>query len=129
MDSQDERQGKEWDALYEELGVLLERYGKEDARGEGDFWIVDDNWGSVQHKVCVTRLAFLTQPLALDIQRLLQNYSLDWGVLLSLDKPGLRPDPNDVGVAVTKSNIEELWNVARMERVHGSEFRWGRLAS
>jgi hypothetical protein len=120
----DQRQDQEWQALYAELAALLERHGKQDPYGEGDFWIVDDNWGSPQHKVCIFRLSFLTRPLALEIQRLIRQYSLPWEVLLSLDNPEHRPTPDDLGVTVRKADIEEAWSQDRMQRAFGSEFRW-----
>jgi hypothetical protein len=120
----DQRLDEEWQALYAELTSLLERHGKQDPFGDGDFWIVDDSWGSPQHKVCIFRLPFLTRPLALEIQRLIRQYSLPWEVLLSLDNPEHRPTPDDLGVTVRKADIEEAWSQDRMQRAFGSEFRW-----
>ena len=124
MDAHDKRQAKEWEALYEELGALLEKRGTQDPYGHGDFWIVDDNYGTPQHKVCVTRISFLTRPLAVEVQRVLRKYSLAWEVLFSLDKAELRPTPEDLGVLVRKSDIQEHWNTKRMQKAFGKEFRW-----
>lgn len=91
MDTHADHQEKEWDALYAELGALLGKHGTENAFGDADFWIVDDNYGNPQHKVCMHRIAFLTRPLAIEVQRVLRKYSLAWEVLFSLDKEGMRP--------------------------------------
>ena len=120
----DERQGQEWKALYAELQALLGKHGKEDPYGNGDFWVVDDNYGSLQHKVCVFEVSFITRPLALEVQRVLRKHSLSWEVLFSFDKADARRDPNDLGVSVHKAKIEECWNVERMEKAFGAEFRW-----
>lgn len=117
-------QEREWQTLYKELTGLLERHGKQDAHGRGDFWIVDDNYGSTQHKVCVTRLSFLTRPIAADVQRLLRNYTLGWEVLFSLDDEKMRPTPDDLGVSVRKTDIRECWSSERMRKAFGAEFRW-----
>jgi len=117
-------QGQEWQALYKELTALLERHGKQDAHGNGDFWIVDDNYGSAQHKVCVTRLRFLTRPIAANVQRLLRKYTLGWEVLFSLDDEKMRPTPDDLGISVRKTEIREFWSSERMRKAFGAEFRW-----
>ena len=125
MTVQQDVQAKEWEALYDELGALLEKHGTQNPFGEGDFWLVDDNYGSPQHKVCVTRITFLTRPLAVEVQRTLQKYSLGWEVLLSLDKPELRPTDDDLGVLVRKSDIKEYWSAKRMKAEFDTDFRWG----
>jgi hypothetical protein len=122
--TEQDRQRQEWEALYSEVQALLTKYGKEDQYGNGDFWIVDDNYGLSQHKVCVFQVSFITRPLALEVQRALRKHSLPWEVLFAFDKPDSRRDPNDLGVSVHKSKIEECWNVERMEKAFGSEFRW-----
>ena len=125
MTTREEHQAKEWDALYEELEALLRKHGTQNPYGDGDFWIVDDNYGTPQHKVCVTRVSFLTRPLAVEVQRVLRRYALAWEVLFSLDKADLRPTENDLGILVRKSDIQELWSTERMQRAFGKEFRWG----
>jgi hypothetical protein len=125
VDTLDKCEEKEWDALYVELGALLEKHGTQSPYDDGDFRIVDDNYGTPQHKVCVTRLSFLTRPLAVEIQRVLRKYSLAWEVLLSLDKAELRPTENDLGVLVRKSDIQEHWSAERMQKAFGKEFLWG----
>jgi hypothetical protein len=118
-------QEREWDELYEQIRRVLGAFGREDAFGEGDFWLVDDNYGSPQHKVCVVRLRFLTPEVAAATQRLLVRYSLAWQVLFSLDSPSLRPTEEDVGLVVERSGITEFWDRSRMTKAHGRDFRWG----
>ena len=124
METYEQCQEREWEALYAELAELLQRHGREDPFGNHDYWIVDDNYGSPQHKVCVARLSFITRPLAHGVQRVIRKYSLPWEVLFSLDKDDLRPTSEDMGITVRKADIEECWNVERMERAFGAEFRW-----
>ena len=63
-------------------------------------------------------------PLRTGVQRVIRKYSLPWEVLFSLDKDDLRPTSEDMGITVRKADIEECWNVERMERAFGAEFRW-----
>jgi hypothetical protein len=115
---------QEWKVLYSELRAVLEKHGREDPFGNGDFWVVDDDYGSPQHKVCVTRVSFLTRPLALEVQRLIRKYSRSWEVLFAFDLNDSRKDPSDLGITVRKADIEERWNVERMASSFGTEFRW-----
>ena len=78
--------------------------------GDGDFWVVDDNFGSLQHKVCVARISFLTRPLAVEVQITLRKYSHGWAGMSSLDKPELRPTEDDLGILVRQSDIREYWS-------------------
>lgn len=120
----DQLQNEEWSKLYDELQQLLVRHGQEDAYGDGDFWLVDDNYGSPQHKVCVSRVSFLTKIMASEVQQKLRAYSLPWEVIFAFDPRDERLDLSDLGVVVHKADIQEDWNAGRMRRLFGSEFRW-----
>jgi hypothetical protein len=124
MDGNASVQEVEWQDLYAELTRVLSAVGRENAFGEGDFWIVDDNYGSLQHKVCVTRIAYLTPELVASVQRLLSSRHPRWEVLLTLDGPGLRPTSEDKGVTVGATETKELWSRSRMTKAHGNQFRW-----
>ena len=49
---------QEWEALYDKLRMALAEDGKNDPYGEGDYWIVDDDWGGYHQKVCITNPKF-----------------------------------------------------------------------
>jgi hypothetical protein len=61
----EQTQEKEWEELYDQLSEILSCYGVSNPFGDGDFWLIDDNYSSPQHKVCVARLqtlCFATDP-------------------------------------------------------------------
>lgn len=120
----DELQNEEWTKLYDELQQLLARHGREDAFGEGDFWVVDDNYGSPQHKVCVSRASFLTKIMASEVQQKIRTYSLPWEVIFAFDPRDERLDSADLGILVRKTDIQEHWDTGRMKRLLGNDFRW-----
>jgi hypothetical protein len=124
MDTNVTLQESEWQSLYFELGHILAATGRENAFGDGDFWIIDDNYGSFQHKVCVTQVAFLTPEIAASVQRLLTARYPKWEVLFSLDGPSIRPTPDDMGITVRASGVKEFWSRRRMAKAHFGEFRW-----
>lgn len=82
----DEEQNESWQALYERIVSLLPTYGIESAIGEGDYWVLDENWGPRQHKVCVFNLSMLRNNVVRSLQELLKEFP-DWGIMLAVDVP------------------------------------------
>jgi len=79
---------REWDAIYSELNVLLEDYGKRDGV---DFLVVEDDYGHRQQKVECNAPGWFQAPMTLLIQKLLEGYSDGWEVIVvgqtALDVP------------------------------------------
>jgi hypothetical protein len=117
-------QDEAWQALYAKLQACLAGHGNEDPYGNGDFWLVDDDWGGPQHKVCVFRLGFLTPALCAEVQRMLGGFPPTWQVLFALDTPNVHRHAEDLGVSVTKFGIAEQWSRVRMSQTFGDEFKW-----
>ena len=47
---------EQWAALYADLLHAPAPFGRNDAFGDGDSWLVDDGWGGRQHKVVFLKL-------------------------------------------------------------------------
>jgi hypothetical protein len=75
---------KEWESLYEELMTILERHGKHDPFGDGDYFLVDDCYSSPQHKVERTSSHGFTPSLVAEVQTLLKRYNRPWEVIFAL---------------------------------------------
>ena len=121
----EEIQCQEWESIYGTLKSTLAEYGHEDAFGAGDFWVVDDNYGSPQHKVCVFKPSFLTRPMVTAIQRILMGQTLQWEVLLSFDDSNSKRHPDDLGLLVRAREVIEYLNTDRLRKLYGNEFQWG----
>ena len=39
------RQEREWQILHDRITETLDAFGRKDAFGKGDYWLVDENWG------------------------------------------------------------------------------------
>lgn len=79
---------KEWEALYEELMEVLERHGRHDPFGEGDYYLVADCYACAQHKVeCASKEVF-TPGLVSDVQSALRKYIREWEVIIALPPVG-----------------------------------------
>ncbi|MBL8523422.1 MAG: hypothetical protein JNN20_07025 [Betaproteobacteria bacterium] len=77
-------QYKEWESLFDELMAVLEKHGKHDAFGDGDYYLISDYYSSAQHKVeCTSPLVF-TPSLLVDVQGILKRYSRRWEVIFAL---------------------------------------------
>jgi hypothetical protein len=73
--------GREWAAIYRDLRAGLGAYGRENPFGEGDFLVVDDDYGSSQHKIECTSPTFFTSAVVGATQAILSNYSPQWEVI------------------------------------------------
>lgn len=85
-DNEDELQSKNWSLIYDELAPLMEKFGVENAFGDGDYWILDDNWGPKQHKICIWNLHTLRPEVIYAVQALIRKFP-DWEVVVQVDVP------------------------------------------
>ena len=93
----------EWQALYVSLLALLRRHGVHDPFGGGEFYLVDDDYGSAQHKIeCMSESAF-TPALAQEIQQMLEPLVRPWEVIVAL--PAV--EGHEHGFAITKEACVE----------------------
>ena len=77
-------QYKEWESLFDELTAVLEKHGKHDAFGDGDFYLIDDYYSSPQHKVECTSPSVFTPSLLVEVQNILKRFSRRWEVIFAL---------------------------------------------
>ena len=73
---------QEWKELYEQLVTALVSFGKNDAFGNGDCWLVDDDWGKAQHKIEITNPEFWSDAVHRRIRQVLASSFPGWGVLV-----------------------------------------------
>ncbi len=77
------QQEREWGLLYDRIARLLSQLGREDAFGEGDYWLVDDNWGLHQHKVEIQNLELIGAEVVARLQALLADCP-GWEIVVSV---------------------------------------------
>jgi hypothetical protein len=107
-----ENREKEWAKLYGALSRALNLLGTENAFGEADYWIVDDDYGDTAHKLCIHKISFLRPQLIIAIQMALKPFPA-WRVLLQmeveLDGAPMPPE----GIVVYATRVEQHWDKAR----------------
>lgn len=124
--SEAEMQAFQWEQSYAAILAILNRHGVENAFGEGDFWLLDDNYGCREHLVYVFRMAALRQGLAAELQSLLRAPALEgWSIRIALD---LRPADGEPvrpeGIIVFAHAVEEHWNRHALHARFGDAFHW-----
>jgi len=81
----------DWVRIYGVLQESLLGFGRNDPLGEGDFWLVDDDWGHSQHKIELARREVATPAFIAKLQQILVGYSNGWEVILAIPRDGLEP--------------------------------------
>lgn len=118
------KQRIQWRSLYAALGRLLGSHGSEDCTGRRDYWIVEDNYGGWDHKLCIHRLAFLTPALAQSMQSLLRSRFSDWSLLVQIEAKHDGRSVPPQGLRIRADAIERHWNERLLRRLFGAEFKW-----
>ncbi len=121
--SDNTKQSREWERLHEALDQMLSGYGKEDPAGGADYWLVEDNWGGTQQKICVFNVSFLTHTLLRDVQKLLAERFPTWSAIFALDVMKTEQRIQDQGIEVFGDRIEEQWNKAKLRKIFGEDFK------
>jgi hypothetical protein len=100
---------KEWAPLYESLKKSLAQLGQEDAFGDGDYWLVDDDYGGTAQKLCIHKLTYLSSHLIATIQTVLKSFPA-WHVLVQLETEiDGQPTPPE-GIVVYPNHVEQHWD-------------------
>jgi hypothetical protein len=107
----DERD-KQWGNLYSLLSKSLALLGRENAFGEADYWIVDDDYGDTVHKLCVHKLSFLRPQVIAAIQEALKPYP-QWRVVVQIEAEldGIPLPPE--GIMIYSDHVEQHWDQSR----------------
>jgi hypothetical protein len=104
--TQDEfaEQGRQWDALYDQISKALRQFGTEDHFGKGDYLLVDDNYGQRRHQVEIHRLHMLRPLVIHALQALLQAIP-NWEIVVAVDIPGTEGRCPPMGLRVQSDTI------------------------
>ena len=107
-----------WKFAYDHLLIHLSQRGRNDAFGEGDFWLVDDDWGEGSQKICIFNPDILTKIFISNVQRLLVDKGIESEVLVQLEVDGAPPE----GVRITQFAVQEDWDLPRLRSIFGASF-------
>lgn len=100
----DERQCDEWDALYQHVLKVMQKFGVEDYRGRADYLIVDDNYGFRRQSIEIHKLKMLNLEIVKSLQGLLKEFP-DWTIVIAVDIPGKEGIWPPMGVTIRAHEI------------------------
>jgi hypothetical protein len=100
----EEEQVQTWEEMYEAVRNLLGRSGQEDHSGQGDYWILDDNYGFQSNKILIHNFNFLRPQLIVDLGKLLIG-APDWEIIVAIDIPGAEKTMPPMGIKVRANGI------------------------
>lgn len=83
----EEHRAAEWQVLHDRITEVLDRFGRKDALGRGDYWLVDEDWGAYRQKVEVQNLNLLQPHIVKSLQAVLAGYP-DWEIMFRVDVVG-----------------------------------------
>lgn len=98
------RQETEWRLLHDRITATLNRFGRKDAFRNGDYWLVDDNWGWERHQVEIQNLDLLVPDVVKSLQSLLSDFP-DWDVSVRVDVPGEGDSWPGMGLIIYRDEI------------------------
>ncbi len=77
-------QARDWPELHDRVKATLDQFGKIDPVGDGDYWLVDDDWGLFRQQVEFHTLKMLRPQVIQELQDILANFS-DWEITVRMD--------------------------------------------
>jgi hypothetical protein len=111
-------QDAEWTVLGDQIANCLDRFGRKDAFRNGDYWLVDDNWGWRRHQLEIQNLKLLSPEIVKSLQRLLTEFP-KWTISIRIDVPGTEQIWPAMGLIIHREEI-----VDQLQRVYlPDEFR------
>jgi hypothetical protein len=97
-------QDREWHRLHDQITELLDRYGKKNAFGKGDYWLVDDNWGWKRHQLEFQNLDLFRAVVIKSLQSLLADFP-EWDITVRVDVIGKEKMWPGMGLVISHDEI------------------------
>jgi len=103
-DETEDEQGLQWEKLYAALLEFLQQQGTEGENRSADFWVDDDNLGTLQQKIYVRNLKLLDPVVVSGLQRMLLGYP-GWEIAIAVSVPGTDELWPDMGLTIRNHEI------------------------
>jgi len=98
------KQERDWQTLHDRIDATLQRFGKKDAFRDGDYWLLDEDWGRFQQEVEVQNLDLLEPVVVEELQSHLQGYP-EWQITIRVDVLGKEESWPGMGLILMESSI------------------------
>jgi hypothetical protein len=100
----EDEQERTWSALYDQIEAILRQFGTEDHFGEGDYLLVNDNYGWRRHTIEIHKLPMLNPEIVKLLKPLLRQ-ALDWEIVIAVDIPGTEMTWPRMGLTIRDHEI------------------------
>ena len=97
-------QARDWQILHDEITRVLDGFGRKDAFGRGDYWLVDDNYGPRRHRLEFQNLDLFQVDILRQLQDVLRGFH-DWRMTIQVDVPGTESTWPGMGLIVYADEI------------------------
>ena len=115
-------QERDWQILHDDITRVLDPFGRKDAFGKCDYWLVDDNYGPRRHRLEIQNLDLFQIDILRQLQTVLAAYP-DWCITIQVDVPGKEKLWPGMGVIVYSDEIvDELQRDFLPERFSNTIF-------
>ena len=98
------QQDREWQILHDRITGALDRFGKKNAFGDGDYWLVSDNWGWYQQKLEFQNLALFEPRIIKILQGLLADFP-KWRIAVQVAVLGKEQTWPGMGIFIYNDQI------------------------
>jgi hypothetical protein len=94
----------EWAALHDLIKEFLRRTRWVELLGDGDYFLLDENWGSYQHQLEISNLVLLKPHVIKSLQALLADFP-DWEISVGIDVVTRYQEWPPMGIIVRNDQI------------------------
>jgi hypothetical protein len=110
--------------LYDELVPFFAARGTDDGGlGHGDYWLWDDKWVPLAHRIHINNIEFLTPTLIEEIQQILKRYP-NYALWMQIDAKAPGVDVPCEGIRVFADRIEEDWDRNTLRAIFKDRFKF-----
>jgi hypothetical protein len=124
MTPEEEKDWETTEQLYEELVPFFAARGTDNAFGGGDYWLWDDKWVPLSHRIHINNIEFLTPTLIDEIQQILKRRYPNCTMFIQIDADAPGIDVPCEGIIVHADRIEEHWNRDTLRAIFKDRFKW-----
>ena len=94
----------EFKRCYIDMRETCKPYGENDNRGNGDYWVMDDDYGCRQHRLYINNLELLRTPLVEELYDLVRTKWPEWSIMFIIAIEDHWPD---MGMIIEADGIKD----------------------
>jgi hypothetical protein len=97
-------QERDWQILHDRITEILDQHGLKNALGDGDYWLLDENWGWTVQQLEFQNLNLLTPHTIRLLQETLSGYPT-WSITIRIDVVGKEKEWPGMGLIIYPDEI------------------------